>query len=65
MEQKIHEGGEINMAKTYTGYCVRCRQVREMKKAVIVELKSGMNAAKGQCIKCKCNMCKIIGKAKK
>lgn len=52
------------MAKKYTGYCVRCRQVREMKAPKMVVMKSGMNSARGKCIKCGCNMCKIVGKAK-
>lgn len=49
--------------QVYEGYCVRCRKKRKMKDTRIDIMKSGMKAVKGQCIKCDCNMCKIIGKA--
>uniref|UniRef100_A0A6M3IUF0 DUF5679 domain-containing protein n=1 Tax=viral metagenome TaxID=1070528 RepID=A0A6M3IUF0_9ZZZZ len=52
------------MAKTYEGYCVKCKKKREMEKVKVVVSANGMNMAKGSCIKCGCKMCKIIGKAK-
>jgi hypothetical protein len=45
------------------GYCVRCKKKQKMVGVKVVVSKSGMNMAKGQCIKCSCNMCKIMGKA--
>lgn len=47
------------------GYCVRCRKVSKMKDTKEEVLKSGMRAAKGNCIKCNTKMCKILGKDKK
>ena len=52
------------MAKTYEGYCVRCKKKREMEKVKEVVMKNGMNTARGECIKCGCKMCKILGKKK-
>ena len=48
-----------------TAYCVKCKTTREMKSAKTVTFKNGMNAEKGECVKCGTKMCKIIGKAKK
>ena len=49
--------------KEYIGYCVKCKKKREMEKAKVVVSKSGMNMAKGTCIKCGTKMCRILGKA--
>ena len=45
------------------GRCMRCKADREMKNEKVVVNKRGMKMAKGQCVKCGCNMCKILGKA--
>lgn len=44
------------------GYCVKCKSKRTMVKAKVGKLKSGMNAAKGECSECGTRMCKILGK---
>ena len=46
------------------GYCVKCRQKREMKDAKEVEMKGGRRALKGVCSVCGTGMYKILGKAK-
>jgi len=51
------------MSKTYEGYCVRCKKKREMENTKKFTMKSGMNAVKGECVKCGCKMCKILGKS--
>jgi len=45
-----------------TGYCVRCKEKREMLKVEEVRNKKGMRMAKGICPKCDCKMCRILGK---
>jgi hypothetical protein len=50
--------------KIYEGYCVKCKKKREMKNVKVVVSKSGMDMAKGECVKCDCKMCKILGKHK-
>lgn len=44
-------------------YCVRCKAKRQFKSHKVNVSKTGMNMAKGECIKCGCKMCKILGKA--
>jgi len=51
------------MPKEITGYCVRCKKKREMTNTKPFKMKTGMKAMKGECIKCGCKMCKILGKA--
>lgn len=46
------------------GYCVKCREKREMKDAKEVEMKGGRRAMKGVCSVCGTGMYKILGKAK-
>ena len=46
-----------------TGYCVKCKEKREMKDAIKVEMKNGRNAMKGTCTVCGTKMLKFIGKA--
>jgi len=46
------------------GYCVKCREKREMKDAKEVEMKGGRRAMKGTCVKCGTKMFKILGKKK-
>jgi hypothetical protein len=45
------------------GYCVKCRQKREMKDEQIVEMKGGRRAMSGVCTVCGTKMFKILGKA--
>ena len=44
------------------GYCVKCREKREMKDAVEVEMKGGRRALSGSCTVCGTKMFKILGK---
>ena len=48
----------------YVGRCMKEKEQREMKDVKIVTMANGMQAAKGVCVKCGCNMYKIIGKKK-
>lgn len=45
------------------GYCVKCREKREMNNAEETVTSRGMKIAKGQCSVCNTNMAKILGKA--
>jgi len=47
------------------GYCVKCKEKREMKDATKVTMKNGRNAMKGKCSVCNCGMYKILGNASK
>jgi hypothetical protein len=49
-------------AKTYNGYCVKCKAKRDFEGVVEVS-KSGMNMAKGKCPVCGTTMNRILGKA--
>ena len=42
-----------------TGYCVKCRQKREMKNATETKLKNGRPATKGVCSTCGTKMFRI------
>ena len=44
------------------GYCVKCKEKREMKDVKIVEIKPGRPAAKGNCSVCGTGMYKILSK---
>lgn len=46
------------------GYCVKCREKREMKDAKEVDMKGGRRAMSGVCVKCGTKMFKILGKKK-
>ena len=48
-----------------TGYCVKCKDKREMKDAEEVISKNKMIMSQGNCEVCGCRMCKIIGKTPK
>ena len=53
------------MAETkYVGRCMKEKEQREMKDVKIVTMANGMQAAKGDCVKCGTNMYKILGKKK-
>lgn len=45
-----------------TGYCMKCKMKREMKKAKRV-VKSGRNFMTGNCKKCDTTMYKIVAKS--
>ena len=44
------------------GYCVKCREKRETKDAVEMEMKGGRRARPGICSVCGTKMFKILGK---
>ena len=43
------------------GYCVKCKQKREMKDSKEVTMKNGRKAAKGTCSSCGTGMYRILG----
>ncbi len=45
------------------GYCVKCKEKREMKDTEEVEMKNKRRALKGTCEKCGTKMFRILGKA--
>ena len=45
-------------------YCMKCKEKREMKDPVEVEMKGGRRAMSGTCATCGTKMFKILGKAK-
>lgn len=45
------------------GRCMRCRENKPMKDAVINVTARGGHMAKGKCSACGCGMCKILSKA--
>ena len=45
------------------GRCMRCKENREMKDYKIEKTKRGTYMAKGKCVKCDCNMAKILSSA--
>ena len=54
------EGGKMNMADK--GYCVKCKESRDIAKSREVTMKNGRLAIKGECPVCKTGMYKILGK---
>ena len=44
------------------GYCVKCREKREMKDTKEVSMKGDRRALKGVCVKCGTKMFRILGK---
>jgi hypothetical protein len=51
-----------NVAETYNGYCVKCKEKRDFQGEVSVS-ESGRRMAKGQCPVCGTKMNRILGKA--
>ncbi len=45
------------------GYCVKCKEKREMLDVQMVEIKPGRPAAKGKCAVCGTGMYKILPKS--
>ena len=52
------------MAEAVIGYCVKCKQKREMKNPVEVSMGKGRRAMKGTCSVCGTGMYRILGKKK-
>ncbi len=48
----------------YVGYCVRCKDKKDMLEVGIVKSKNGRRMAKGKCINCQTKMCKFLKKEK-
>ncbi len=46
-----------------TGYCVKCKAVREMSNVVKASTKKGRAAMRGACATCGTKMFKILGKS--
>ncbi len=44
------------------GHCMKCKEKREMKNVRVEATSRGTPMAKGQCVKCGTNMCKILSK---
>jgi len=51
----------IDMAAAEKGYCVKCKDKREMVKTKEVTMKNKRKALKGECVKCTTGMYKILG----
>jgi hypothetical protein len=52
----------IEVAETYNGYCVKCKDKRDFEGEVSVS-ESGRRMAKGKCPVCGTTMNRILGKA--
>lgn len=46
----------------YQGYCVKCKDKRDVTGDVTVSAKNGSKIAKGQCPVCRTVVCRILGK---
>jgi hypothetical protein len=51
------------MNKKLTGYCVKCKETREIKNPIRVTMKNGREAMKGSCPVCGTGMFRILGMA--
>ncbi len=51
-----------NVAETYNGYCVKCKEKRDFQGEVVTS-DSGRRMAKGSCPVCGTKMNRILGKA--
>jgi hypothetical protein len=56
----INQQGGSKMAEK--GYCVKCKDKKEMKNEEKVTMKNGRSAVKGKCSTCGTGMYKILGK---
>jgi hypothetical protein len=52
----------VNVAETYNGYCVKCKEKRDFEGEVVTS-DSGRRMAKGACPVCGTKMNRILGKA--
>src|SRR5215210_3909604 len=57
--REVEEG---NVAETYNGYCVKCKEKRDFQGEVVTS-DSGRRMAKGECPVCGTKMNRILGKA--
>ena len=55
------EGSRSQMADTYNGYCVKCREKRDFQ-GEVKELANGSKAAQGQCPVCGTKMTRMLPK---
>ena len=55
------EGRNVQMADTYNGYCVKCREKRDFE-GEVKELANGSKAAQGQCPVCGTKMTRMLPK---
>lgn len=46
----------------YKGYCVKCKESKNIKNPAVVEMKGNRRAAKGKCPDCGTTMFRILGK---
>jgi hypothetical protein len=60
--QGVRKDEEDDVAETYNGYCVKCREKRDFEGEVSVS-DSGRRMAKGKCPVCGTTMNRILGKA--
>lgn len=51
--------GETERAMPAEAYCVKCKQKREIKDAVQIQMKNGRPATEGKCPECGTKMFKI------
>lgn len=47
------------------GYCMKCREKREIIKGELFYFKNGTPAEKGECKECGCGMSRMYGKAER
>ena len=57
--------GDMDTNEKMIGYCVKCKEKREMNDVEHVEIKPGRPAAKGKCSVCNTGMYKILPGVKK
>lgn len=50
--------------QTYIGYCLRCKEKKQMNEVEIIEMKNGLKRAKGVCHRCGTKISKILPKQK-
>ena len=62
VEKKNSKSEKTKKAAT-VGYCVRCKEKREMQKVTFNVNSRNMRMAKGKCKVCDTNMSAILGKA--
>lgn len=55
------EGSVAEMAETYNGYCVKCREKRDFQ-GEVKELANGSRAAQGECPVCGTKMTRMLPK---
>jgi hypothetical protein len=55
---KTNKKGEIMVM----GHCMKCKDKKEIKNAVMNKTAKGIHMAKGTCVKCGTTVCAILGK---